>query len=460
MKKWSIIISTVASLILVSNSVMVQAAEPIKEVKSLVKEVYYPSISAENIKKSTTIKQLMDKLDPYSMYMTKAEMNEFESSIAMEFVGIGVVIIAHKKGLSIVEVIAGSPASKAGFQAGDIITKVNGISLAGKKEDEASAMLKGKAKTSVTVTILHTKTKKEYSEKLTRAKITMKNVESKKLAGGVGYLRLNSFSEKSAQELQSAMKKMPNVKRWIFDLRGNGGGYIEAAEAIIGMFPNSEYAYAQKYAHEKNYIIQLSNKQKTQFRGSVAVLIDKNSASASEMTAAAVKGQKLATLYGQTTYGKGVAQGLFQLSNNKGYVKLTIAEFYGIKSNGHLLKINKVGVSPNVKTTVGQELLVSHGALLKKSLSTGTKLNDQVIQPNNHKITLKPSKNMTWNQLKTADIRLYQLGGVTRKITLKKSGKQVIITAPKGLKKGTKYYLNIKPNKGKSAYSFIRVASK
>lgn len=445
---------------IVSESMSVKAVEPIKEVKSLVKQVYYPNISTERLKQSKTIEQLMKKLDPYSMYMTNAEMKAFEADIAMEFVGIGVVIISHKKGLEIVEVITGSPASKAGLKVGEIITKVNGVSLAGKKEDEATSMLKGKAKTAVRVSVLNVKFQKEYSRNLIRKKVTMKNVESKKLAGGVGYLRLNSFSEKSAQELQAAMKKMPNTKRWIFDLRGNGGGYIEAAEAIIGMFPNAESAYAQKYAHEDTYYLQLPKTQKTQFKGSVALLVDKNSASASEMTAGAVKGKHLATIYGQKTFGKGVAQSVFQLANNKGYVKLTTSEFYAIKSNGNLLKINKVGISPDVKTVVGQEVIVSHGAFLKKKFQKGIKLSSQLIDPNKQKIIVKPSKNMSWNQLKSADIRLYQLGGVTRKITLNKSGKQVIITAPKGMKKGTKYYLNIKPTKGKSAYSFIRVVNK
>ncbi|MBQ0138428.1 MAG: S41 family peptidase [Kurthia sp.] len=457
MKKWAVIISSALSMMLFSNALTAQASEPIKEVKKLVSEAYYPNISTKNLNDSTTIKQLMSKLDPYSMYMTEAEMKEFESGIAMEFVGIGVTIIANVKGLSIVEVIKNSPASKSGFRAGDIITKINGISLAGKKEEEAINMLKGKVNSKVKLTILDGKTKKLYTKSVTRAKITMQNVESKKLAGNIGYLRLNSFSDKSATELQNEIKKMPTVKRWIFDLRGNGGGYIEAAEAIIGMFPNAEIAYAQKYAHEKTYYLQLPDKQKIKFKGKVALLIDKNSASASEMTAAALKGQKLATLYGQTTYGKGVAQALFQLANKKGFLKLTIAEFYGVNLNGKLMKINKSGVSPNVKTAVGQEVIVSHGALLKNSLKTGTQLKNRIISAKQQKIVLKPSKNMTWNQLKTADIHLYQWGGVTRKITLKKTGKQVIITAPKGLKKGTKYYLNINPTKGKSAYSYVRI---
>lgn len=457
MKKWTAIISSTLSILLFSHAMPVHAAEPINEVKKLVSEAYYPNISTKALNNSKTIKQLMNKLDPYSMYMTTAEMKKFESDIALEFVGIGVTIIGNSKGLLIVDVIKNSPASRSGLQAGDIITKINGISLAGKKEEEAFNLLKGKAKSSARLTVLSKKSKKLVTKNVTRAKIKMKNVESKKLAGGIGYLRLNSFSEDSAKELQREMKKMPAVKRWILDLRGNGGGYIESAEAIIGMFPKAEIAYAQKYAHENTYYLQVPAKQKIKFNGKVALLIDKNSASASEMTAAALKGQRLATLYGQTTYGKGVAQGLFQLSNKKGFLKMTIAEFYGVNLQGNLMKINKVGVAPNVKTAIGQEVIVSHASLLKTSLKKGTQLKKQVIHSKQPKIILKPSKHMTWNQLKTADIRLYQWGGVTRKITLKKTGKQVIITAPKGLKKGTKYYLNINPSKGKSAYSYIQI---
>lgn len=443
---------------LIGENYDVQAAEPIKEVKELVKEIYYPGITSTSLNGAKTIDQLMKKLDPYSVFMTTEEMKKFESDIALEFVGIGVTIIENKKGLAIVEVVKNSPAEKGGIRKGDIITKVNGISLASKKLDEAVALLQGKAKTTVKVTFYRPKTKKETTRSIIRAKITMENVEAKKLAGGVGYIRLNSFSEKSASELQKEMKKMPSVRQWIFDLRGNGGGYIEAAEAVIGMFPNAQIAYLQKYAKDNNYYYQVPQKQKTQFKGSVAILIDKNSASASEMTAAATKGQKLATLYGQTSFGKGVAQSIFELENKKGYVKLTMAEFFGMTSKGSIIKINKVGITPNVKTAIGQEVIVSHGAFLKKSLAKSSVLPSTVIPSTKQEITIKPSSKITWSQLKTAKFSLYQWGGVTRKITVKKgSGQQMKITAPAGMKKGTKYYLNINPSKGKSAYTYVRV---
>lgn len=463
MKKWPIIISSVLSLMLVATSLEQQAyaKEPIKEVKELVEKIYYPSVTAEDLKKSTTIKELMSKLDKYSVFMTNEEMTSFLNEIEMTLVGIGVTIEPHKKGIKVIEVVKGSPAAKSGIKAGNVITKVDGVDITSKTLDEVSKLLRGTVNTKVKVTVLNTKTNKQSTKTITRKKIDLKNVEAKRLAGGVGYIRLNSFATNSAAEMQKEMKKLKNINRWIFDLRSNGGGSVEAAIKVIGLFKGAKFAYYEKQAHDATYYYQTPIKQKTQFNGPVALLVDKNSASASEMTAAALKGQKLATLYGQKTYGKGVEQGIFELSNKQGFVKLTVAEFFGPTLTNNVIKINKVGITPNVKTTVGQEVIISHRELLKKSLAKNNKLKAMKVAYAKQEITVKPSKKMTWSQLKSSKIYLMQIGGVTRKITVKKSSdKQLKITAPSGLKKGTKYYLKINPTKGKSAYSYVTVSAK
>ena len=198
-----------------------QAAEPLTEVKNIVKQVYYPGVSDKTLQQAKTIKQLMSKLDPYSEYLTSAQMKQFINSIEMNYVGVGVTVLAHTKGLKITEVVANSPAKKQGLQKGHIITKVNNKNLKGMKYEQAIALLTGKVNTNVTITVLNPKTNQTKSYTMKRQKLNVPNVETKRLAGGVGYIRLNSFASNSARDLQNHMAKLKGVNSWILDLRGN-----------------------------------------------------------------------------------------------------------------------------------------------------------------------------------------------------------------------------------------------
>lgn len=437
-----------------------QAAEPLTEVKNIVKQVYYPGVSDKTLQQAKTIKQLMSKLDSYSEYLTSAQMKQFINSIEMNYVGVGVTVLTHTKGLKITEVVANSPAKKQGIQKGHIITKVNNKNLKGMKYEQAISLLTGKVNTNVTITVLNPKTNQTKSYTMKRQKLNVPNVETKRLAGGVGYIRLNSFASNSARDLQNHMAKLKDVNSWILDLRGNPGGDVEAAEKVIGMFKKAKCAYYIKFAKDKTYYYQPPVKQKKQFNGSVAVLVNQHSASASEMTAAAVKGQKLGTVYGQKTYGKGVQQGLFPLKNNKGYLKLTMAEFFGPTTGTGFTKIHRVGVTPNVKTVVGAEVQTSHKALLQKALAKNSvKTNSYVMSYNKQTMTVKPSKTLSWSKLKNAKVYVMQIGGTTQKVTIKKASHQLVIQPKTTLKKGSTYYVKIKPTTGKSTYTYMRVGN-
>ncbi|GEK35456.1 S41 family peptidase [Kurthia sibirica] len=455
-KQKIMLVSAAAAMLL--YPVSAQASEPLAEVKQLVKDNYYPSISTTDLKNATTIKQLMSKLDPYSMYMTNAEFDDFFSAVEMTVTGIGVTVTTNDRGLFIEEIIVGGGAAKNKLKTGDIITKIDGRSLAGMSFHAATTLLRGKKNTNVSVTVYRPTTKKEWTRVVTRTVITIPNVETKKLAGAVGYIRLNSFSSNSAADIQKAMKNLPNAKRWILDLRDNGGGDVGAAEKIIGLFKGQHIAYFFKMAKDKNMYYMPSVKQKKQFNGPVALLINGNSASASEMTAGALKGQKLATVYGQKSYGKGVMQSFFQTKNKKGYVKLTIAEFFAPSSKQEALTINKKGITPHIKTAKGQEVFVSHQAILKKELVKNIKLPTISQTVKTQDLIIKPSKTFSWSQLSTSTVYLMQIGGPTRKITVKKTvAKQLKIHANAGIKAGTRYYIKMTPKKGQAAYSYVTI---
>lgn len=458
MSKQKIVAIIAASALLISPF-KVQASEPIKEVKQLVQDYYYPSVSSTKLAQATTIKSVMNLLDPYSTYMTNSEYNDFFHNVEMQVIGIGVTVKVNKRGLEVTEIIRGGGAEANGLKVGDLITTINDKILANFTLNQSTSLLKGKKDTKVKVGFYRPSTKKEYTKNIVRKLINIPNVETKKLSGSVGYIRLNSFSSTSATEIQKAIKSMPSAKKWIFDLRGNGGGDVAAAEKIIGLFKGNNLAYFFKNAHDKALYYVPAVKQKTQFNGPVAVLIDSNSASSSEMTAGALKGQKLATIYGQKSFGKGVMQSFFQTTDKKGYVKLTVAEFFAPSSKLTPIKINKKGITPTIKTAKGQELIVSHQAILKKSFSNYTKMPTISQKGTTKDIIIKPVNNFNWSKLSTSKVYLMQIGGPTRKITIKKTAlNQLKIHASSSIKANTKYYIKLIPKKGKNAYMYVTIS--
>ena len=175
------------------------------------------------------------------------------------------------------------------------------------------------------------------------------------LYGNVGYIGLNTFSDDGATLVQQAKEALQKqgATSFILDLRNNGGGFVHTAEELVGLFPKSPYAYAL-HTRKQDGLVK-SVQQTSLFPANTKVLINGYSASASEMVAGALVDQKSATLYGQTTYGKGSMQSFYNLSDGS-YLKLTVANFTGPKGT----IIHKTGVKPQITTTVGQELEKAH----------------------------------------------------------------------------------------------------
>lgn len=142
--------------------------------------------------------------------------------------------------MKIITTIKGGPAANGGLLPGDIIKAVDGKNLAGEAVQTTIGLITGKENTKVTLTIYRSKTNSTFTKTLIRKVINIPNVETEKLAGNIGYIRLNSYAENSSKEIQKAIKSMPGMKGWIFDLRSNGGGYITAAEEVIGLFQKHE----------------------------------------------------------------------------------------------------------------------------------------------------------------------------------------------------------------------------
>ncbi|WP_274309165.1 S41 family peptidase [Solibacillus daqui] len=408
----------------------------IDEVRDIVKDNYVGDIDG-NLDQATSIHEMMDMLDPYSTYFTAEEFESFISGVELTSVGIGVVIEKVDNGINITQVIDGGSAKFAGLKVGDIITTIDGTPTAALTIEQASARIKGAANTSVSLTILR-EDGTILTKDLVRKAFSLPNVAAEMLYGNVGYISLNSFSNDTASLIAKSIRDLKNkgAKAFIFDLQNNGGGYVSAAEQLIGMFPNATYAYKLQEASVTSNVRAL--KQTTQFPENTKVLINAHSASASEMTAAALLDQNAAKLYGQTTYGKGAMQGFFELEDGS-FLKLTVGHFFGPKGT----VINHTGVKPHVKTT-GNAIYKAHFDTIASGLINYKEMKAKKNVPLNKSFTVKFSKSIT-TKLDPTAVELVALGGGSIESTVNVSNEQLVVTPKKPLDAGKEYMLIIHP---------------
>ena len=430
--------------LLFSQVSFAHAAEPIEEVRDLIKQYYVEEVPESYLTKST-IKEITDQLDPYTLYMSKQEYTDFSNAINQELVGIGVVIEEHEKGVVVLQVIPNGPAEQAGLVAGDIITEINGESLQGESVQTAISYIKGETDSPLTINFIQAATGESVSKTLVRKDIALPIVEVDMLGGQIGYIRLNSFSLDAADKVAGAIQSLASAKGYIFDLRDNGGGYVSSAQDIIGLFPNAENAFQLRNRIGVPEIYK-SIQQATQFTEPVHMLINGNSASASEMVAASIKEHEAATLYGQTSYGKGSMQGFFWLGNGN-VLKMTTAKFYTVQGT----EINKIGVKPKVITETGKELAVSHRDHLLREYRAYKQLPLLKDVPTTKTFTVKMNREIKWEEASRKNVQLIQLGGREIPVELEPiDGKTIQVKPKELLQSGETYLLLVHQNwKGK-----------
>ena len=317
----------------------------INYLKSFIEKHYVGEMDEEEMTQSAIKGYVAGLGDEYSEYISPDEMQEYMEDATGKYVGIGVYITTNLQTNQIVILmpIEQSPAETAGLKAGDVITKVDGIEYTGEQLDEASDKMKGEEGTKVTLTIL--RGEETFDIEVERKTVQVNHVKGQMLENQIGYIEINSFDDGTAKEFEEKYKELQNqnVKSLIIDLRNNGGGIVDEAVDIADlMIEKGKNILITKSKNEEEEETK-AQKDRT-ITVPVVVLVNEYSASASEILAAALKENDNATLVGKKTYGKGVIQTVYSMTDGSG-LKLTTEEYFTPNHN----KIHEIGITPDVE---------------------------------------------------------------------------------------------------------------
>lgn len=296
----------------------------INAVKNVIKSNYVDKVDDSKFLDGALTGLVASVGDKYTQYMDKNTYKEWMTETKGSYAGIGIFIGAKDDKLVIVSPIEDSPAEKAGIKPGDIIININGVAITAKDDDKAVSMMTGKVGKSVKLTVL--RNGKSIVFNLKTDKIVFKSVKSKMLQNGIGYLKIVQFSENTPDEFDKAMSslKSQNMKALILDLRNNPGGLVDASAYIADkLLGKGTIVYTINNKKEKDEWTSDSNKLNLP----LAVLVNGDSASASEILSGAIRDFKAGTLIGTKTFGKGLVQDIIDLHDGTG-VKVTIARYY------------------------------------------------------------------------------------------------------------------------------------
>ena len=347
---------TATSKVIEDGDEIITATDSVSDISSVlsvfaqvIDREYIGDISKKEIVEET-VKGFVNGIgDEYSEYMTKEEWDEYLADLG-NYVGIGVYLSTDENdNVVIVGVIKDSPAESVGLKEEDIIMSVDGVSATGLDVEEISAKVKGVENTPVQITVYRNGEEVEFT--LVRKAIKVYHVEYEMLENNIGYVSLLTFDEGCADEMKSAFDdlKSQGAKKVILDLRYNTGGYVNEALDILDMLlEDGQIELITKDAAGNEEIDKAKDSKEYDFE--LVVLANEYSASASEILIGALKDNKRATIVGTTTYGKGVIQNVYELSDG-GALKLTTHEYFTPNNE----KINKIGIAPDYEVEFTEE---------------------------------------------------------------------------------------------------------
>ncbi len=338
MKKLTILAAAIVVLAMLSSAATRSKKNDISRnldiFNALYKELqtfYVDSIDAEN-SINTAIAAMLNDIDPYTEYIPAKDKDNFRNITTGEYGGIGSTIQETPKGVIIADPYEGSPARNSGLRPGDIILMIDSDSVAGWKSDKVSEYLRGQNGTTLTVKVKRPWVKDSILDfNIKRAKIQIPSVPYfGMLKDNIGYITLNTFSEKSYQEVRKGVENLVKngAKGIILDLRGNGGGLVESAIQILGVFlPKGTTVLTTRGKGVLNEKVYKTSVNPVDTKIPLAVLVDGASASSSEIVTGALQDLDRAVVLGNRSFGKGLVQSTRQLPYD-GMLKVTVAKYY------------------------------------------------------------------------------------------------------------------------------------
>ena len=326
-----------------------QANKKIAEIEGFINRRFLHDIDANNLTESMYA-GLVDGLeDDYSHYFTKEEFERAMEGLSGHYQGIGIILVIGKDSTDVVvgHVYEGAPAKEAGIEIGDIITKVDGQEVLGMLLEDISKKIREGESETVELTINREGEEQPLEITVTKGDIDVPSVASKMLADKVGYITIFQFTQGTASQFEAEYEslKSEGMERLIVDLRDNPGGSLSGVCDTLSVFmPKGLLVYSEDRQGEQ---VKFDSEGNNPIDIPLVVLINGNSASASEIFAGAVKDHQVGTLVGTTTFGKGVVQSIFNLADGSA-IKLTTSQYF--TPNG--VDINGKGIAPDVEVEV------------------------------------------------------------------------------------------------------------
>ncbi|KJS50811.1 S41 family peptidase [Desulfosporosinus sp. BICA1-9] len=351
---FSVFVTTLVGGVVIAN---VDNMGRLVHVVQLIRNDYLENVTTVQLVEGAT-KGIVEILgDPYSTYMNAKENEELFQMLEGKFGGIGIVLsLKDPKKLVVLRPIKNSPASKAGIQSGDVVSKINDTETAGMEQEKAVGLMRGDPGTKVNLALYRESTNKTFTVSLTRENITVPTVDGQALPGqpDIAYLNISQFGSETGNELKETLNTM-DIKKFkglILDMRYNHGGELNAAVQVASYFiPEGPVVYIV----DKQGNIDTKMSTGSYLGMPLVVLVNEESASAAEIVAGAIKDKGTASIVGVKTFGKGIVQTIFPLDGGTS-VKLTTAKYL----TPNKVDIHKKGIEPDIKVelTQGQQVTI------------------------------------------------------------------------------------------------------
>lgn len=324
----------------------VSAERKFSKIRQLIDENFLGEVDESKLEEGIYKGYLSGLNDPYSVYYDEEETKELYESTQGEYSGIGVVISQNINTgiITMVQVYEGSPAEKAGLKDNDVLYKVGDMEVTGMDLSEVVSYIKGERGTSVRLTVLRGEDGEEIQVTAVRDQIEARTVEYRMLENQIGYLSVSEFDSVTYDQYAEALEKLQQqgMEALVVDLRNNPGGNLQTVCDMLDLIlPEGTIVYTEDKDGNRN---TATSDEEHQLDIPMAVLVNGNSASASEIYAGAVQDYGIGTIVGTQTYGKGVVQQIFDLGDGTS-VKLTIAEYFTPDGRN----INGEGITPDVE---------------------------------------------------------------------------------------------------------------